>query len=174
VAWFVATIAAVAGIVLLSGVGEAGSADAVGILLSLAAGAAYAVYALSANQLLVYGWTPTGSVAVIFGWSAVGALPLLLLSDPSWLASPEGIVMALWLGLGTITVACLFLANGLRALSASTVTTLGLAEPVTATLLGVLVVHEVLSGRALVGLALVAFGLVLIGLLRAKRPAAPS
>jgi DME family drug/metabolite transporter len=171
VAWFVATIAAVAGIVLLSGVGEAGSADAVGILLSLAAGAAYAVYALSAKQLLVYGWTPTGSVAVIFGWSAVGALPLLLLSDPSWLASPEGIVMALWLGLGTITVACLFLANGLRALSASTVTTLGLAEPVTATLLGVLVVHEVLGGRAIVGLVLVAFGLVLIGSLRARRRA---
>ena len=88
--------------------------------LSLAAGACYAVYALSAKQLLLDGWTPTGSVALIFGWSAVGALPFLVLSDLSWLATLDGIVMALWLGIVTITVACLFLANGLKALRAST------------------------------------------------------
>ncbi|GAA3728221.1 carboxylate/amino acid/amine transporter [Leifsonia bigeumensis] len=169
-AWLAATVIAVVGIVLLSGAGEAGSADATGLLLSLAAGACYAIYALSAKQLLIDGWTPTGSVALIFGWSAVGALPFLLLTDLSWLATLDGVVMALWLGLVTITVASLFLANGLKALSASTVATLGLGEPFTATLLGVLVLHEVLSGRALVGLALVVFGLVLIGSLRARRP----
>jgi DME family drug/metabolite transporter len=176
VTWLVATVIAVIGIVLLSvggsgGAGEAGSADAVGILLSLGAGACYAVYALAAKQLLIDGWTPTGSVALIFGWSAVGALPFLLLSDPSWLATLDGILMASWLGIVTITVACLFLANGLKALSASTVATLGLGEPFTATLLGVIVLHEVLSGRAVVGLVLVVFGLVLIGSLRARRPA---
>lgn len=169
-AWLAATVIAVVGIVLLSGAGESGSADAAGLLLSLAAGACYAVYALSAKQLLVDGWTPTGSVALIFGWSAVGALPLLLLTDLGWLATLEGLVMALWLGLVTITVACLFLANGLKSLSASTVATLGLAEPLTATLLGVFVLQEVLSGRAIVGLVLVVFGLVLIGSLRARRP----
>ncbi len=168
-AWLAATVIAVVGIVLLSGAGEAGSADATGLLLSLAAGACYAIYALSAKQLLIDGWTPTGSVALIFGWSAVGALPFLLLTDLSWLATLEGVVMALWLGLVTITVACLFLANGLKALSASTVATLGLGEPFTATLLGVIVLHEVLSGRAIVGLVLVVFGLVLIGSLRARR-----
>lgn len=168
-AWLSATVIAVVGIVLLSGAGEAGSADATGLLLSLGAGACYAIYALSAKQLLIDGWTPTGSVALIFGWSAVGALPFLLLTDLSWLATLEGVVMALWLGLVTITVACLFLANGLKALSASTVATLGLGEPFTATMLGVIVLHEVLSGRALVGLALVVFGLVLIGSLRARR-----
>jgi DME family drug/metabolite transporter len=119
--------------------------------------------------LLVDGWTPIGSVAMIFGWAAVGALPMLILSDPSWIASLDGLVMALWLGLGTITVACLFLAYGLKALSASTVATLGLGEPLTATLLGVLVVHETLSGRAITGLVLVVSGLVLIGLLTARR-----
>jgi DME family drug/metabolite transporter len=169
-AWLAATGIAVGGIVLLSGAGEAGSADATGILLSLAAGACYAVYALAAKQLLIDGWTPTGSVALIFGWSAVGALPFLLLTDLSWLATLDGVVMALWLGLVTITIACLFLANGLKILSASTVATLGLGEPFTATLLGVIVLHEVLSGRALLGLALVVFGLVLIGSLRARRP----
>lgn len=169
-AWLTATVIAVAGIVLLSGVGEAGSADTTGLLLSLAAGACYAIYALAAKQLLLDGWTPTGSVALIFGWSAVGALPFLLLTDLRWLSTVDGIVMALWLGLVTITIACLFLANGLKALSASTVATLGLGEPFTATLLGVVVLQETLNGRALVGLALVVFGLVLIGSLRARRP----
>jgi DME family drug/metabolite transporter len=170
-AWLVATVIAVAGIALLAGVGEAGIANPTGLLLSLAAGACYALYALSAKQLLIDGWTPTGSVAVIFGWSALGALPILLLSGPGWLASVDGAVMALWLGIGTITVACLFLANGLKALSASTVATLGLGEPLTATLLGVFVLHETLSGTAIAGLVLVIFGLVLIGSLRARRSA---
>lgn len=167
--WLVATVVAVAGIVLLSGANQSGVTDPAGLLLSLGAGACYAFYALAAKKLLVDGWTPTGSVAVIFGWSAVGALPILLLSDPSWMASIDGLMMALWLGVGTITIASLFLANGLKALSASTVATLGLGEPLTATLLGVLVVGETLSGRAFTGLALVIFGLVLIGLLTARR-----
>ncbi|MBX3079682.1 MAG: EamA family transporter [Cryobacterium sp.] len=168
-AWLVATIVAVIGIALLSGFGETGVTSATGLLLSLGAGASYAFYALAAKKLLVDGWTPIGSVAVIFGWSAVGALPILLLSDPRWLASLDGAAMGLWLGIGTITVACLFLAYGLKALTASTVATLGLGEPMTATLLGVFVLHETLSGRAIVGLVLVVFGLVLIGLLTARK-----
>lgn len=167
--WLVATLVAVVGIALLSGAGESGVTNTSGLLLSLGAGACYAFYALSAKKLLVDGWTPMGSVAVIFGWSAVGALPILLLSGPGWLATFDGLIMALWLGIATITVACLFLAYGLKALSASTVATLGLGEPLTATLLGVLVVHETLSGRAIAGLVLVVSGLVLIGLLTARR-----
>lgn len=170
-AWLAATVIGVVGIALLSEVGEAGAPDATGLLLSLAAGACYAVYALAAKRLLLDGWTPTGSVALIFGWSAVGALPFLLLTDLSWLATVEGVVMALWLGLVTITIACLFFGNSMKGLSASTVTTLGLGEPFTATLLGVILLHETLSGRALLGLVLVVFGLVLIGSLRARRPA---
>ncbi|MBB5633246.1 DME family drug/metabolite transporter [Cryobacterium mesophilum] len=168
-AWLTATVIAVVGIALLAGVGEAGMGDPTGLLLSLGAGACYALYALSAKQLLIYGWTPTGSVAVIFGWSALGALPILVLSNPTWLASVDGLVLGLWLGIATITVACLFLANALKALAASTVATLGLGEPLTATLLGVLVLHETLTGTAIVGLVLVIFGLVLIGSLRARR-----
>ena len=168
-AWLVATLVAVVGIALLAGVGEAGVENPTGLLLSLGAGACYAFYALSAKQLLIEGWTPIGSVAVIFGWSAVGALPILLLSGPAWLATIDGAVLGLWLGVATITIACLFLAYGLKALSASTVATLGLGEPLTATLLGVLVLHETLSGSAIVGLILVVSGLVLIGSLRARR-----
>lgn len=167
--WLVATTVAVIGIALLSGANQSGVTDPVGLLLSLGAGACYAFYALAAKKLLVDGWTPMGSVSVIFGWSAVGALPILLLSDPSWLLTFDGLLMGLWLGIATITVACLFLGYGLKELSASTVATLGLGEPLTATLLGVLVVHETLSGRAFIGLALVISGLVLIGLLAARR-----
>lgn len=167
--WLVATVVAIAGIALLSGANQSGVTDPAGLLLSLGAGACYAFYALSAKKLLVDGWTPMGSVSILFGWSAVGALPILLLSDPSWLASLDGLLMGLWLGIGTITIACLFLSYGLKALSASTVATLGLGEPLTATLLGVLVIHETLSGRAFLGLALVVSGLVLIGFLTAQR-----
>lgn len=167
--WLVATVIAVAGIWLLSGIGEAGGADPVGILLSLTAGVCYAFYALAAKQLLVDGWSPVGSVALIFGAAAIGAVPILLSTDLNWMATPSGAVMALWLGIATITIACLFLAYGLKVLAASTVATLGLAEPLTASLLGVFLLHEVLDARSILGIVLVAVGLVLIGSVRARR-----
>ncbi len=171
--WLAATVIAVAGIWLLSGIGEAGGANSTGILLSLTAGVCYAFYALSAKQLLVDGWSPVGSVALIFGAAAIGAVPILLSTDFSWMATASGAVMALWLGIATITIACLFLAYGLKVLAASTVATLGLAEPLTASLLGVFLLHEVLDARSIFGIVLVAIGLVLIGSVRARRRPAP-
>lgn len=172
--WLAATVIAIAGIWLLSGIGEAGGANPTGILLSLTAGICYAFYALAAKQLLVDGWSPVGSVALIFGAAAIGAVPILLSTDFSWMATPTGAVMALWLGLATITIACLFLAYGLKVLAASTVATLGLAEPLTASLLGVFLLHEVLDARSILGIVLVAIGLVLIGSVRARRRPGPS
>ena len=51
---------------------------------------------------------------------------------------------------------------GLKQLSASTVATLNLAEPVVAALLGVFVVGEVLSGSSLFGAALIVIALSLL------------
>ncbi|MCC6376606.1 MAG: EamA family transporter [Microbacteriaceae bacterium] len=168
--WVVATIVAIVGIWLLSGVGGSHPAKPSGILLSLGAGACYAIYALSAKKLLLDGWSPSGSVALIFGASAVGALPILFATNLAWITTPTGIAVAVWMGIGTITIACIFLAIGLKHLAASTVATLGLGEPLTATLLGVIVLHETLSTNSIIGLGLVVFGLLLIGTVKARQP----
>src|SRR5690554_5929867 len=147
VVWLVATAVATVGVVLLTGVGGADAIGIDGLLASLAAGASYAVYALASKRLLVRDWAPTSAMGSIFGWAAVASVPLMLVTDLGWLVTAEGALMALWLGLVTTTVAYVLFARGLIGLSAATVSTLTLAEPLTATLLGILVLNETLSDR---------------------------
>ncbi|MCS5719115.1 DMT family transporter [Herbiconiux sp. CPCC 205763] len=173
--WLVATLVATAGVVLISGLlgtdggvageGMADSTTAIsvpGLVASLGAGASYAVYTLASKALLERGWTPSSTMGSVFGIAAVFSIPLLLATDMSWLATGPGLAMALWLGLVTTTVAYLLFGWGLGRLRASTVSTLTLAEPLTATLLGTLVLGEVLPGLAVVGLVVLAAGLVIL------------
>src|SRR5690606_27420091 len=104
--WLVATVVATAGVVLLGAGSAAGgsvsgsvsgaasgaaseliAADPLGLLASLGAGLSYAVYALAGKELILRGWDSTASMGAVFGWAAVASLPLLLLTDTSWLLS---------------------------------------------------------------------------------------
>ena len=96
-------------------------------------------------------------------------LPLLLTQRLAWLATPSGLVMALWLGLATTTLAYVLFGRGLRHLPAGPVTTLVLAEPVVATLLGVVVLGDSLAPLGWVGASLVLAGLALQGVVSARR-----
>jgi DME family drug/metabolite transporter len=164
--WLVATLVATLGVVLISGlIGGGGDADGApislpGLLASVGAGASYAVYTLASKALLERGWTPSSTMGSVFGLAAAFSIPVLLTTDVRWLATAPGLTMALWLGLVTTAVAYLLFGWGLGRLRASTVSTLTLAEPLTATLLGTLVLGETLSGVAIVGLAVLAAGLV--------------
>jgi DME family drug/metabolite transporter len=164
--WLVATVVATVGVVLLTGVGGADAITVEGLAASLGAGASYAVYALASKRLLARDWSPTAAMGSIFGWAAAASVPLMLVTDLRWLTQGEGVAMALWLGLITTTVAYLLFARGLIGLSAATVSTLTLAEPLTATLLGLLLLGEQLSSSAIIGLMVLALGLVLLVLPR--------
>lgn len=166
--WFAATAVALVGVVLLSGVltpqSGAGAMSVPGLLASLGAGASYAVYTLASKALLDRGATPSGTMGAVFGVAAVGSLPLLLAGDASWLLTPDGLAVALYLGVVTTAVAYVLFGWGLGRLSAATVSTLTLAEPLTATLLGTLVLGELLSPAAAAGLIVLAAGIVLLTL----------
>ncbi|BDZ63984.1 DMT family transporter [Agromyces mangrovi Wang et al. 2018] len=176
--WALSTVVATAGIATLGlASGDAEHAiDPLGLAASLGAGLSYAVYALASKGLLERNWSGSGAMGAIFGSAAVVSLPLLLATDASWLATPDGLVMGLWLGLVTTTLAYLLFAAGLRHLTAATVSTLTLAEPLTATLLGLFVLGERLPVGAAIGLAVLAAGLTILALpvrRRAVRPPAP-
>ena len=152
--WGVATAIATAGVAILAAsTGSARScrrrvADPLGLLASVGAGASYAVYTLAAKALLDRGWTATGSMGALFGTAGVVSLPVLAMTDASWLATGPGIAMALWLGLVATALAYVLFGIGLTGLAPATVSTLTLAEPLTAGLLGVLVLGEALSAGA--------------------------
>jgi DME family drug/metabolite transporter len=163
-AWLGATALATAGVALLAFGGDAASTgtDTIGILGSIGAGAAFAVFANAQRRLMDGGWDPF-TVAGAMGLGAAACAALLLpFADLRWLAEPSGTVMVLWLGLATIAVAYALFTWGLERLSAATAATLTLAEPLTASLLGIVVLGEVLSPLAIAGLVVLGGGLLVL------------
>lgn len=175
VVWAVATAIATVGVILLSGGIGGASPDPLGLAGSLAAGASYGVYALVAKTLIGRGADPAWSMGALFGTAAVMSVPLALSTDLRWLATGDGLAVALWLGVVTTAVAYLLFGRGLAGLSAATASTITLAEPVTATLLGVLVLGERLSPSALGGVCVVAvaIGVLVVPWTRLRRAPGP-
>lgn len=162
--WFVATGCAVIGVVLLGGLFDRADAgiSLAGIAASLGAALSYAVYALAAKRLLDDGASATTAIGSIFGTAALMGAPFLLLVDLSWLGSAAGLAMVVWLAAATVAVAYVLFAIGLQSLRASTVSTLTLVEPMTASLLGVVLLDERLSTPGWIGLVVLLAGVVLL------------
>ncbi len=159
--WGIATALAVSGCALLLGAGGGVSIDAAGVLLALSAGACYAAYATASKRLLTEGLPHVAVMAVVFSAGAVLLCPLLAASDLGWLAEPRGAAVALELGLVATALAYVLFARGLAVVPVTSAATLSLAEPLTAGLLGVLVLGERLGVAALLGAVLMLGGLAL-------------
>jgi DME family drug/metabolite transporter len=172
VRWTAATALACAGVVLLALAGGDADVSAPGVALAVAAGGAYAVYTLAAKRLLGAGHAPQAVMAAAFGIGALVLLPALLATEPTWLLHADGIGLALFLGIVPTALAYLLFASGLKRLSASETATLTLAEPLTAGVLGAVVLAESVTGPALAGAGLVLAGLIVLAL-RPPTVAAP-
>jgi DME family drug/metabolite transporter len=166
-AWMVATALATVGVALLGFGGEAsssghGGTDLAGLLGSLGAAASFAVIANAQRRLLDEGWDPFTVVGAMGASSAVISFLVLPFVDLSWLATPAGLAMGLWLGIATISTAYVLFTWGLSGLTAATAATLTLGEPLTASILGITVLDERLSVLAILGLVVLAAGLALL------------
>ncbi|RMG97950.1 MAG: EamA family transporter [Chloroflexi bacterium] len=156
--WTMATGLAIVGCAFLVGFGESVHVDTVGVLLALGAGGSYAVYALATKRLLAC--QPADAVtAVLFGGGALLLSPLLLTEDISWVATGQGMAVALHLGVLATAVSYMLFARGLQAVSTATAVTLSLAEPLTATSLGIFLLGEHLTTNSTIGILLLFAGL---------------
>jgi drug/metabolite transporter, DME family len=173
--WLATTVAAVAGCAMLVTGGHASGASAVGVVLALLASFCYAVYAVTASYLITKGAKDRAVVGAIFGGAAVLLLPVLVTSPMSWVATGHGLAVAAYLAVLTTAVAYLLYARGLRTTAVTTATTLGLAEPAVAAVLGLALLGEHLTPAGLAGLGVLAISLV-IAAWPSRRPAtaAPS
>lgn len=166
--WALATVLATVGCALLGLSGGSVTVDLLGILLAVGAGASYAIYVL-ASKGLVAAQRPEAAMGVVFAVGAILLTPLFFLQDFAWLAEPRGIVVALHLGLVTTALAYALFAEALTVTPVATAVTLTLGEPLTATLLGVLLLRESLNGTAMAGIALLLTGLIVLAV-SARRP----
>ena len=168
--WAISTALAVAGCVLLAASGgEETVVDPLGIVLALGAGASYAVFTVATKHLLDRGCGPFETMAGTFGAGTVVLLPLFAGGDFAWAASGRGLLAVLWLGVATVGVGYALYATGLRSLPAASVATLTLGEPLTAGLLGWLVLGERLEPLGSAGVVAVVAGLAVLAL----RPGQP-
>jgi DME family drug/metabolite transporter len=169
IGWWASTVICLTGLALLTFDGSTQAGVVVGgLVFSMVSAIAYAGYTVASKQLMKTGVQSSEAMASAFGLGAVVLVPVLLVSGFGWLAEPAGLTVALWLGLVTTTLAYVLFGRSLRVLPAGPVTTLVLAEPMIATLLGVGLLGETLGSLGLIGLVLVASGLALQGVISAR------
>ena len=167
--WYLATLLSVSGILLLAlGGTDEVQINPLGILLTLLSGFSYTVMTL-ANKRLLASHPPFTVLAVDSSIAVLLISPLFFTADFSWLATPMGLGIALYLGLVTSALTHIIFAYGLQIVSVHNAATLTLAEPLTAALLGILVVGEQLNPAAFLGMALIFSGLLILTLYSPRR-----
>lgn len=163
-AWIAGTALTVGGVALLAAGGPEGvAADPLGLCLVLGAGLSYAVYAQAAKHAMDAGLDAPHAMAGVFVVGAALMMPLLWREPMAWLGTARGAGMALHLGVLTVGLAYWLYGKGLRILAVPTVVTLTLAEPLTASVLGVAALGERLGAAGWLGAGVVAVGLVVAG-----------
>lgn len=160
--WMIATATAVVGVVLVADVTGETSVDIGGLFASVGAGASYMVYTLASKELIQHGWHASSAMGAVFGVAALASVPLLAVAGVGDLVSAKGAALIAWLAVATTAAAYVLFGWGLARLPAATVSTLTLAEPLTATTLGLAVLHESLSPASGLGLVVIATGLALL------------
>ena len=163
--WAVSTLGAVVGVVLLvigQTAGAGVSADLLGLLAAVGAGVSYAGYTIAARALLLRGESGVRVMALLFTVGALALTPLLVGTDLGWLWTADGLAMVLWLGLVATGLSYVLFQRGLSGLPAGSVATLSLAEPVTATALGVAVLGERPGPLTGVGMLVVVLSLLVV------------
>jgi DME family drug/metabolite transporter len=129
-------------------------------MLAVISGSGYATYTILAKRLLRLGHAPERVMAASFSLGALLLAPVLLLGDVSWIATTDGLAMALYLGAIPTALAYVLFARGLRHITPGETATITLAEPLTATGLGILALGERPGAIAAIGAALVLAGLI--------------
>jgi DME family drug/metabolite transporter len=163
------TLAAVGVCVLAFTAGADASVDPLGVVLAVVSGTGYASYTVLAKRLLDHGHPPEQVMAATFGTGGLILLPVLLAAGTGWLADPEGAGLVLYLAVVPTALAYALFARGLSRLGAGEATTLTLAEPVTALVLGALVLGERPGVGAVLGALLIMGALLVLAMPGARR-----
>lgn len=161
--WAISTLIGLAGAALLVlGAGGETRIAWSGILLAVAAGAAFALYSIAGRRLAapeVDGLSLTACIFVVA--AALLAVPLSS-QDLGFATEPRSMLVLAWLGVMATAVAYLLYQSAMRHITAATAATLALAEPMVANLLAIGVLHEPFTWMMGCGVALVLAGLALL------------
>lgn len=153
---------ALAGLVLLN-LGSSQDTSTAALLLPLLAGACYGAYFVFSKPL---GRThaPEHIMLLLCAGSGLLLLPVHFCTPPLWLLHPQGMGMALYLGVVTAALAFSLTLAGLRRTPTAMAATLALVEPLGAACWGIFLLHEPVGGQELAGMGLLFGGVALLAL----------
>jgi drug/metabolite transporter (DMT)-like permease len=142
-----------------------GAAELLGILLCLGACLSYGLSGVWSRRIKRAGLAPIPAAAGQCIASTLIVLPLVILFDQPWtLPAPpiEAVLALVAFGLGPTALAYMLFYRVLAQAGATNTMLVTLLVPVTALLLGTLVLDEVLAPRHFAGMAVIAIGLLVI------------
>ena len=161
--WMIATAITSLGILTLNAHSGNAHVSVPGVLLALGSGAGFSAFNVVGRKVLTTGYPLSHFVARSFALAALLIFPFTFIQNLSWLTTSRGVGLVLWLGIVATALAYTLYGFGLSHLKASNASTLVLAEPVTATILSVTVLHNHLSITSWSGVVLVIVGLLYLG-----------
>jgi DME family drug/metabolite transporter len=160
--WYLGTSATVLGIVLVGTAHGIQAFNVKGVGLAALAGFGFSVFNVICRRSLARGAQDIWLTATTFGVAAVVSFPFLFVQSPAWIASPQGFISILWLGLVTTSLGYVLFMFGLKRIESSKAATVVLAEPATATILAAVVIGESLVLQSYIGIIIVAVGILYV------------
>lgn len=158
--WLISTMLSILGCIILFYGRNSMSINGLGFIFALMAGCSYSLFVQTSKQVYVKnnalkanGW--------IFSLAGILLLPMLFLNDTAWIVSVHGATTMLFLGTFSTAIPYLLFAMSLRHVKETKAVTLTLIEPLTATVLGVLILHESLSILSSIGIVMMILGLLM-------------
>ena len=168
VVWAASTLMGVLGLALITGVSEV--RDNVGFFAVFVSGVMYAIFTVFGVRLTrTHDVSGAEVLGAAFGIGAVLSLPIVLVTS-AWVNSALLVGFVLYIGLATTALGYILFGNGLTHLSPGSVSTLTLAEPVLATLMGVFILGEAMNLRGWIGCAVIIGALALLGIVESRTP----
>lgn len=158
--WYLSTAIAISGLVIAS-IGELETNDATGLLYAVLAGSGIGAYINAAKIEVRAGGHSTQLPGMAFLLGSIGLFFVVQsdLMQMQW--TTQTILLAVYLGAVTMGIANGIQIVGLRGISPGVASTMMLADPVTAAVLGVVVLGEAVTLNGAVGLILVVIGLAM-------------
>jgi len=154
----------VVGCCLVSGIVGGFAFDPLGILIGLASGICYSSYNILTKIEMKKGIKPTTATTYNF---AVMAAVSLAICDPVdmvlGMTSFSSVALAIGIGVVTTVLPYLFYTLAMRELPAGTASSLGIVEPLAATLFGILLLSQVPDIFAFIGIALIVVAVFMLG-----------
>ncbi|MCH5144982.1 EamA family transporter [Desulfovibrio sp. UIB00] len=160
--WYAGTALALCGLAVLTlGAGSQGQFSMPGLGLAVLAACSYAVFLVTIKPMLQR-HDPSQIMTVIFLIGGLSLAPLLCTQPLGWLLTPRGALVAADLATLTTSLSFTLVLYGMKTTSAAVTSTLGLAEPIGAAVLGFMVLDEPCTQQTLLGLSCILISMIFL------------